>query len=350
MALKFNPTTGKLDVDGKVRIANGTDNVIVRFDGTNALQGYTSNAPTITDDGKAQFGMDAYSNVNRIGATTTVTGDNVTVYGELSEGLGNFASGFGYRARAQGVNASAFGANSYAVLDGSAFGYGANAGQGCVSFGNFASTFGRFASFAIGRSATCTDDNQWVAGGPSSYYFENAFFGAGVTNTTARNFYLHGTGASGTDASPGDFYFRAGAGTGAALGGSLIWQVTPSGASGAAANAYVTAMSLNANREFRLDNASFSAPIRTVTASAPMVSTDHTILCDASSGDITISLTNAADVSGRLLNIKKIDNSGNKVTIDASGTQTIDGALTSILTTQYESITIQCDGTGWWIL
>ena len=48
--------------------------------------------------------------------------------------------------------------------------------------------------------------------------------------------------------------------------------------------------------------------------------------------------------------IKKIDASGNAVTIDGNGAETIDGAATQTLGAQYDSMTVFCDGTGWHII
>lgn len=71
---------------------------------------------------------------------------------------------------------------------------------------------------------------------------------------------------------------------------------------------------------------------------------DDVILC---TNTITISLPLAASATKRLV----IKNTGTgTVTIDASGSETIDGALTYDLSVQYESITIVSDGTGWYII
>ncbi len=50
------------------------------------------------------------------------------------------------------------------------------------------------------------------------------------------------------------------------------------------------------------------------------------------------------------MNIKKVDVSVNTVTVDGNASETIDGATTAVLTTQWESITIHCNGTAWFIL
>jgi hypothetical protein len=71
-------------------------------------------------------------------------------------------------------------------------------------------------------------------------------------------------------------------------------------------------------------------------------------LCNAASAAITVTLP--AVSSGRIIRIKKSDSSGNTVTIQRGGTSTIDGATTKILYSQYESMTIACDGTNWFIV
>jgi hypothetical protein len=69
---------------------------------------------------------------------------------------------------------------------------------------------------------------------------------------------------------------------------------------------------------------------------------------DTAGGIITITLPAASTLDGRIYVIKKIGNTAN-VVIDGNGAETIDGALTATLTTQWESITVQCNGTAWFI-
>lgn len=73
------------------------------------------------------------------------------------------------------------------------------------------------------------------------------------------------------------------------------------------------------------------------------------ILANATSGAITINLPTAVGNSGKVLIIKKSDLSGNVVTIDGSGSQTIDQSLTWTLTTPFERIAIVSDGSNWHI-
>jgi len=77
---------------------------------------------------------------------------------------------------------------------------------------------------------------------------------------------------------------------------------------------------------------------------------DYTILVTCSIADIIITLPAAANNTGRVYNIKKMDATAWTVIVDGNAGELIDGAATATLTVQYEAITIQCDGTGWWVL
>lgn len=74
---------------------------------------------------------------------------------------------------------------------------------------------------------------------------------------------------------------------------------------------------------------------------------DDVIECNATSGAFTITLPAAASSTGQRLYIKKTDASANAVTIDGNGSETIDGATTKALSSQYASYTIICNGSTW---
>ncbi len=77
--------------------------------------------------------------------------------------------------------------------------------------------------------------------------------------------------------------------------------------------------------------------------------TDDFISADASGGAFTITLPAVATATGKVYYIKKIDATGNPITIDGNGAETIDGAATAIINAQYESITLICNGSTWYI-
>ena len=93
-------------------------------------------------------------------------------------------------------------------------------------------------------------------------------------------------------------------------------------------------------------------PLQVVAVSADYTATlaDEVILVDASSAAVTITLP--SPTKGHVLIIKKIDSSANTVTVQVADTttQTIDGATSQTLSTQWESVTVVSDGTNWYII
>lgn len=99
--------------------------------------------------------------------------------------------------------------------------------------------------------------------------------------------------------------------------------------------------------------------IKTVTADYNILAYDDTVLVDATAGNVTVTLLyaltsylesviniNSITVNiNKIITIKRIDASGNTVTIDGD-TRTIDGAATITLATD-EAISLQYDGANW---
>jgi hypothetical protein len=98
---------------------------------------------------------------------------------------------------------------------------------------------------------------------------------------------------------------------------------------------------------------SLSTGITTKTASYVAGGSDYTILCNNTSGSISITLPLASGCSGRIYVIKKISaTSGNPVVVqrNGSGTDLIDGAASVTITNQYSSYQVQSDGSNWWVM
>jgi hypothetical protein len=103
-------------------------------------------------------------------------------------------------------------------------------------------------------------------------------------------------------------------------------------------------------------NASVGA-IKTVSGTYSLVSGDYTVLSNMSGASGFVTLAPAAlsfsgtIAQGRIVNIKKIDPSANAVTVRAASGEAIDGATSGVaITSQYQSLQIQSDGTSYWIL
>lgn len=90
--------------------------------------------------------------------------------------------------------------------------------------------------------------------------------------------------------------------------------------------------------------------VATVTGATTLDTSHSVVLADASGGAFTIALPKAGAFAGRLFQIKKVDSSANAVTIDGDGSETIDGAATYALATQYQAVALLSDGTNWLLL
>lgn len=90
--------------------------------------------------------------------------------------------------------------------------------------------------------------------------------------------------------------------------------------------------------------------IRTTTSTGAILNSDSTVLADASLTPISLTLPTAVGVAGRVYTIKKIDNSGNALSVITTSGQTIDGAASLTVTSQWVSVTVQSDGSNWLIL
>ena len=93
-------------------------------------------------------------------------------------------------------------------------------------------------------------------------------------------------------------------------------------------------------------------PVRHATGPAVAVTAaDGLILVDASAGPVTCTLPAAAGVTGLYVRVKKIDPSGNPVTIGTSGGELIGGlAAWPSITLRWNNLGFVSDGTDWYVL
>lgn len=95
------------------------------------------------------------------------------------------------------------------------------------------------------------------------------------------------------------------------------------------------------------------AAIATKTATYTVTVNDHTLLGDATAGAMDFDLPAAATCVGQIFCFKKIESSGNAVSIDPNGSEQIDNAGAGVawsLSGENDALQIQSDGTGWKIL
>lgn len=95
----------------------------------------------------------------------------------------------------------------------------------------------------------------------------------------------------------------------------------------------------------------YNANATTVTDSSYLVQPrDHTLLVNATAANVTISLPPTSTKRYPLLVVKKTDSTGHTVTIDADGSQTLDGATTVVLSTQNQTVTLHANASVWNVL
>lgn len=90
--------------------------------------------------------------------------------------------------------------------------------------------------------------------------------------------------------------------------------------------------------------------VTTSAATYTLTRLDSILLVDATSAACTVTVPAAADYTDRQWIVKKIDASANAVTLDATGANTIDGAGTLALASQWDSAHIASNGTAWFVV
>lgn len=205
--------------------------------------------------------MSGYAVSEKFGMGATVTGAGGTVFGNGAT-AGFFATAFGVGSSA-GYVGTAIGA---AAIDGTGFGFAAgnNAqayGQGSIAIGGSSYASGataiaigvdaesRFSGSIILAAASCcavryhtSAANQFVVAPVNDVYFGN-----GVSSSAPFSFTLNATGGVGTNIAGGALRIAGGKGTGSALGGSILFQTSDVGASGATLQSLTTKMAILAN-------------------------------------------------------------------------------------------------------
>lgn len=89
-------------------------------------------------------------------------------------------------------------------------------------------------------------------------------------------------------------------------------------------------------------------PFAAKSANYTLTATDCAVSVDCSGGNRTVTLPAVASVpAGQLYFVKKIDGSGNTLTLDGHASETIDGGADKSTTTQNAGWTVISTGSGW---
>lgn len=288
-----------------------------------------------------------------IGAATG-TSINLTGTGVVQSGLTVGASTYqNYAALYLGGSTTST-ANQYAIITDAAM--------------NGTNNYGLFSNAKLRASATAT--NAYGA------YITNAEKGAGATLSNNYGLYIENQTSGSTlnysiYSAGGLNYFggtvtlgatpTTSAGTYDILTRNTSTGVVEKVASGGLINS--TAQTFSGSKTWGDGFSTFSGSVRninqTITATSYTAGIyDYTIRANATGAAITIILPSAASANsynstlftGIIYIIKKSDSSVNTVTIDANGAETIDGATTKVISTQYSGYAIQSNGTSWDII
>jgi parallel beta-helix repeat protein len=111
-----------------------------------------------------------------------------------------------------------------------------------------------------------------------------------------------------------------------------------------------TALLLNRATAAATFGGSLAVPLSTKTAAYTILDSDSSILADATSAAFTVTLPTAVGRTGRIFRIKRTNSGANAVTVGTTSAQVIDGAATYSLSAQYAYVTVQSNGTNWWII
>lgn len=84
-----------------------------------------------------------------------------------------------------------------------------------------------------------------------------------------------------------------------------------------------------------------------VTSAYTALTTVSVISCSATTAAFSVTLPTAVNFSGLVYTIKKVDSSVNAVTVATTSSQTIDGAATFSLATQWSYVTVVSNGSNW---
>jgi hypothetical protein len=199
---------------------------------------------SVTSLGVSTFADPTRANSERIGASSAANSTGCTVFGKSAQSSTS-GTAIGWLSNCAGTVAVSVGAASYAGTAGTSLGYNAQGGGSTVALGYAANGYNKTSCIVLGTNSKVNTNNTMVVGGASTARIITAYFGQSESSATTYDFTLSTTQGLGTDISAGDFYIKAGGGTGTGVGGHLIFQTCEAGTTGSAINSATTHLEIN---------------------------------------------------------------------------------------------------------
>jgi hypothetical protein len=363
-AINFIPGT-YITISTADDAANSRSNVTISTSGLGTMATQNANSVAITG-GTIQGVSLTIDSINNtpVGNITPSTGafTNLTITGNTVIGLTGYLYGNGSGANVTAsptipvANVTGAVANTVNVIAGTGLsGGGALTGNVTLNIANTAVTAGSYtyASFTVNAQGQLTAASSGTAPVTSVSGTAGQIASTGGTTPVLSLVATTVTAASYGNASTVatftvDAYGRLTAAANASIAISNT-QVSGLGTISTqnANNVTITGGSIS---NVSLSNVSINTSIVTKSANYTAAAADDTILANASTGVVTITLPTAVGVAGKVYTVKKIDSSANAVTVATTSSQTIDGVTTYSLANQYGGVNVQSDGSNWYII
>lgn len=197
--------------------------------------------------GKNGTSLDPYAVA--VGYAALATADYGVAIGPNAESRGSDSVALGRLADARETHSIAIGSNSRA---GTTDELATNIDSIAIGYSAVADLDG---SIAIGSGATVATANVAVIGG-NNKQINDLYIGKGETNGSPIDVGIHPTSALGTNIAGGNLEIAGGRSTGTGAGGSILFQTSPAGATGATLNALSTRMQINSSGHVGIGNTS----------------------------------------------------------------------------------------------
>lgn len=102
-------------------------------------------------------------------------------------------------------------------------------------------------------------------------------------------------------------------------------------------------------RFVRADQLYLTTPTTNATTTVNVTANDQMVLCTSTGGAVTVNLPAVSALAGKTLIVKDAggDATANNITVDGNASETIDGAETKPIATNYGALRLYCTGTAW---